>query len=117
LEAFVADWYASVYLGVRVDYRARLLPRGGIEDVGSLDELDFFPLSSVRGSFLYLFIIFIYCGARGVRVGGVEVLPPRGALLGGFGGNFEGGCLDGAVDTFLRFALARSGGWGWRSFV
>jgi len=52
-----------------------------------------------------------------VRVGGVEVLPPRGALLGGFGGNFEGGCLDGAVDTFLRFALARSGGWGWRSFV
>jgi len=49
----------------------------------------------------------------------VEELPLRGASLGGFGGNFEGGCLDEAVDTFLRFALAGScvwwWGWGWKS--
>jgi len=57
LEAFVADWYASVYLGVRVDYRARLLPRGGIEDVGSLDELDFFPLSLSLGGVFYIYLL------------------------------------------------------------
>ena len=51
MEAFVADWYASVYLGVRVDYRAGLLPRGGIEDVGGLDELDYYyyPTLSLGG--------------------------------------------------------------------